>query len=234
MTEEETEWTTTVMEWNDWSNMLRDFSCPTPSCSKKLVRIPISEKMTKLGCELCKIYFEPPKRREKVKERNRSLRTRETAANRSGGSLYPPLPLYYYCSGCHELAFKRIERKNRFEQDANLQLTLPKGDEGFTFTLVQQHLILPLALNESFPFTCACGERYFADLKLIRRDRTKHPLFGVELGFHTNCMSCKHVFDQGITQNHFRFRCDKNMDCEHIQTIKEETPERIWVIEEGL
>lgn len=232
MTEAEEEWTTVELEWEDWSNMLRDFKCPTPSCPKKITRKPVSEKRTKLVCENCKIYYEPPKPREKVK-RDLSLRTKELAAQRSGGSLYPPLPLYYYCETCHTVVLKRIARKNQFEREANIQLTLPRGDEGYTYTLVQQHLILPLALDETFPFTCACGQRYYVNVKLIRRDRTKHPLFGIELGFHTNCMACKFAFEQSTTGYSFQFRCDKNTDCKHIQELKETEPERIWVIEEA-
>lgn len=234
MTETKQKWMIVELDWTEWSNMLRDFGCPTPSCKKKLTRKTNPEGHIKLACEDCKTYFEPTKKREKVKERDVSLRTKEAAAQRSGGSLYPPLPIYYYCEGCHELALKRIEHRNRFEQEANIQLTLPKGDEGYTSTLVQQHLLLPLALNEEFPFTCACGKRYSANVKLIQRDRTKHPLFAIEMGFHNNCMACKYVFEQATARDSFQFRCDKNTDCEHIQKLKEKEPDRIWIIEEGL
>ena len=231
MATEDVKWETKELTWDAWSDMLRDFKCPT--CKKTIARRQIDEKRAKLACESCHTYLEPPKKRKSTPQ-SPDRRTREAAAERSGGSLYPPLPIYYYCENCHQVKLKRIEMKNRYEQEAELQLTLPDGTEGFTNSLINQRLIMPWEKNPSFPFTCACGQRYYLDLKLVQRDRTQHPLFGVKLGYHSECMRCKHAFDAGTTQDHFQFRCDKNINCPHIQKIRERHPERLWVIEEGV
>ena len=230
MSDESSEWELKELPWDVWSNMLRDFKCPT--CETKVERKKFSETEAKFACDNCKTYLEPPKRR-KGERKDPDLRTKEAAAERSGGSLYPPLPIYYFCEGCQETKLKRIELRNHYEVEAELPLTLPDGKEGFTYSLITQRLILPYEEAPTFPFTCGCGQRYYLDLKLIKRDKIKHPLFAIQLGFHTECMRCRYAFDKGVGKDYFQFRCDKNLDCSHIQQLKETDPERIWIVEES-
>jgi len=226
---EEKEFRSIELEWKDWSDLLLKFKCL--ECKSTLTRLPHPDFMHlppekrkrygKLGCSKCRIYYEPPKG-EKVKgeARQPSLREKEKATERSGGSLYPPLPLHYFCEKCYEKSRKLLIEKNKIEAEADLPISVPTGFEGLVAIPVQQQMILKEAVT-TLPFTCSCGQRRFVELTIHDRDMDEHLLFKVPIGHQTTCFNCRYAFDKGVGDNYFQFRCDFNTKCPDIKPLKE-------------
>lgn len=177
-----------------------------------------------------------------MKDTKPTIREKEVATEGSGGSLYPPLPIYYFCEECQKTQITKIEEKNKYEREADLPLTIPTGREGFTWSWIQQIMMTSVESelltavdpdNHTYlPFTCSCGARYELGLRLKKRDKIDHPRFAIVLGFHNKCNGCKHAFDKSIGTEHFKFRCDKNLQCPHMFNLRDKSPNKIWTIDE--
>lgn len=217
------------LDWKSWSDLLFNFKCL--ECSKTLQRLPHpdythlppeeAEKFGKIGCGGCFIYYEPPQetKEEKEEARQPSLREKEKTTERSGGSLYPPIPIHYFCEICYKQARLKLLNKNKIEVENDLPVSVPSGYEGLVAIPVQQQMILKDHIT-TLPFTCSCGTRRFIEITM-HDSIGDYLLFEVPLGFHDKCFNCRHVFDKRVGEDVFRFRCDFNTKCPDIKEIRE-------------
>lgn len=208
------------LSWEVWNNLLLVQQCP--NCEGKIDRLPhpTIPKRAHLGCKKCHIYLLPPPKDQTEQRQEQSVRDREKQAELSGGSLYNPLELHYFCPNCYTDAIKKIQGKNKFEIKADLPPTLPDGTEGLAHTLVQQRMFSTNDSTESFPFECICGLRYYVEMRLFSREPEMHRLLGVELGFHSQCVNCKLGWNKAVGTNHFQFRCDLNLNCPLVRHMR--------------
>ncbi len=208
------------VESEEWIELLRTNLCPL--CGSNLTNIPDPTQLNrlKIGCINCNRFFIPQRKppREKVK-RKATLREKEKIAEKSGGSLYPPLSLFYFCPRCYENDLKQL--KERAKREAEIKGVEYKGytttgDEGISLVDIINRSILPEIYNV-FPFSCRCGYRYRATLIIDGTDPKQFPRFGIELGFHNQCVGCRHSFDKLIGTEEMFFRCDFTLQCSHIR-----------------
>jgi len=204
----------------EWSKLLSDNLCPF--CGSNLANIsdPTQLNRLRLGCVNCNAFLMPPgpKKREKVK-RKLSLAEKEKQAERSGGSLYPPLELHYFCQVCYENDIARKIDLAKREAELKGKETwgyTTNGMEGISLAEVHNRSVSPSGDNV-FPFSCRCGSRYQVNLSMMRADPKSYQMFGIELGFHNKCVACRHCFDKRVDPEEMMFRCDFNLQCSHIK-----------------
>jgi len=209
------------VDMKEWTKLLSTNLCPF--CGSNLANIPDAAQLNRLrlGCVNCNHFLLPPgpKQREKVK-RKLSLGEKERQAEQSGGSLYPPLELHYFCQVCYE---KDIERKIKLaKREAKIKgqdfvrYTTTVGVEGMSNIEILNRSVSPEGDNV-FPFSCRCGSRYQVNLTMFRSDPKDYQLFGIELGFHSQCVNCRHCFGKRVDPEEMLFRCDFDLQCPHIK-----------------
>lgn len=207
------------VDMDKWSEILRTNLCPF--CGSNLTNIRDSAQLNRLriGCVNCNIFFRPEKssKREKVKKKL-TIREKEKLAEKSGGSLYPPLELHYFCQVCYENDAQRkkdiAKREAEIKKQKHIGYILT-GNEGMSAAEILNRTISPEASN-MFPFSCRCGSRYLVSITMFRSHPDDFQLFGIELGFHTQCVACQHCFHKSVGAEEMTFRCDFNLQCPHI------------------
>jgi len=224
---EKTEPTTSIVDFKIWSKLLKDNECPF--CGTPTQRIPDPAQLFKIktGCTECNTFFKPKVELSSKPRKNPTIREKEEKARRSGGSLYPPLELHFFCPYCLLLDDNKIKDKNIMEEQLGIPKSEPIGDEGLTAAKIHNRTLIRSGDN-MLPFTCSCGNRYFVSMTIEDMHKTKKPKFGVELGFHTDCFSCEHSFDKTVGSQDMTFKCDFDLDCPHIR----KNPNRFYLVDD--
>ena len=206
------------VEMNVWAELLKTNLCPFCGSNLTNIRDPTQLNRLRIGCINCNQFYLPqktPPTREKVK-RKATQREKEKRAEMSGGSLYPPLQLHYFCGECYQMDLAILEERNELEKKLGTQLSKPTGNEGMAAIQVRNRSLVVEGYN-IFPFSCRCGQRYQVTVTMDRTDPKEFQLFGIELGFHTQCVGCSHCFDKRVGVEEMQFRCDFNLQCPHIR-----------------
>lgn len=224
MSEEETTKPYTAYELDEpvWGNMFKNNQCPI--CKNPLEQyrnIEPGRIRYFMACNKCCLFFIPkPKQQTKPREKEPvSVSKLEKAAERSGFSRYEPLNIHYFCGKCWKNDMDKLQRKINRTSVQGLKTPKPTGLEGMSHTLVRNRSRMD-EVNLTLPFTCKCGDRYYLDVTLRKRDKRDYYLFGVQMGYHADCMGCPMAWNISVGKDDMNFRCDLNLNCVIIKDKK--------------
>lgn len=204
-----------------YGNALKNSQCPDCKNPLEQRKSPEDGRTYFMSCPNCSLFFIPqqkaqirPPRDPKV-----SVSQLENAAELSGFSRYEPLNIHLFCGKCWKNDMDKLERKTKRATDQGLKMPKPTGLEGMSHSLVRNRSRLH-GVNLTLPFTCKCGTRYYLDVTLRRRDKKGHYLFGIEMGYHADCMRCPMAWHISVGKDDMTFRCDINLNCVIIEDKK--------------
>ena len=113
----------------------------------------------------------------------------------------------------------KLDRRIKRATEQGIKIPEPTGLEGMSHALARNRSRL-VEVNLTLPFTCKCGTRYYLDVVLRSRDRRDHYLFGIEMGYHADCMGCPMAWNISVGKDDMTFRCDLNLNCVIIKDKK--------------
>ena len=197
-----------------YTEALKNNKCPDCHNPMEQYQSPEDKVTYFMSCPHCLLFF-IPKRTQNVrppKDPKVSISQLEKAAELSGLSRYEPLNIHFFCEKCQENDMIKLSKKAIRAFDQGLKVPKLSGLEGMSHSLVRNRSRLA-DVNLTLPFTCRCGNRYYLDVTLKLRNKEDHYLFGVEMGYHADCMRCPMAWHISVGKKEFTFRCDLNLNC---------------------